>query len=216
MKKLLYSAFAAAALSAHSAIGQISINFDTDANWTGSGSLTSYNSGHTYVQSGWTFTGGPALRQTTALQDGVAGAFGTYAWRLQDNTAVIWTGTYNGTLTITSFSMQVRRWDASPSPAFNFEYTTNGGTSWTLVSVISNATLGNSSAWSTFSQTIASPVAVAAGQFRIRFDATGTTERIMVDNFAFTAVPEPHEYALGFGLMLVALVAIRRRKAMQA
>lgn len=31
-----------------------------------------------------------------------------------------------------------------------------------------------------------------------------------------TAVPEPHEYALGFGLMLVALVAIRRRKAMQA
>jgi autotransporter-associated beta strand protein len=163
------------------------IDFDTAGNWTGSGSLTSYSTSHVYTESGWTFTGGPALRNTTTSTDGFAGALGTYSWRLRDDTTVSWTATYNTGGTLSAFGFDVRRWDATPSVNFLVEYSINGGTSYTSTgTTINNTFLGNSSDWSTFTFDLLSPVSVAADDFIVRVAAQGTTERMMIDNFSFT------------------------------
>lgn len=212
-----------AGISSASAQQNVSINFDTAANWTqGSVSLTSYSSGHTYVESNFLFTGGPALRNTTAVQDTVAGAFGTYAWRLNTATTVTFTATYTANLAfnekITGFSFDARRWDASPSPAYTVSYSLNGGSSWTVASfgtsgLLDNAAFNNVSAWKTFSESISSSAGLAANQFIVRFAATGG-ERIMIDNFGFTtaAVPEPSSYAAICGAIVLAGVAVRRKR----
>lgn len=163
------------------------VNFDTAGNWTGSGSLTSYSSGHTYSSSGWSFTGGPALRQTTTAQDGFAGAFDTYAWRLQENSSVAWTATWTTAGTMKSFGFDVRRWDADPSPNFIVEYSVNGGSSYTSTGItINNDYLGNSSNWTSLSFNLPSPAAVSANGFVVRVRALGATERIMIDNFTWS------------------------------
>jgi hypothetical protein len=177
------------------------VNFDTGANWTaGTGSLTSYFSDHVYQDSGLIFTGGPALRQTTALQDSVAGAFGTYAWRIVDNLTPSWTATYStlqsGNEIVSGFSFDVRRWDFSPSANRLVEYSLNGGSTYTSVLTISNAFLGNTSNWKSVGATFA-PTAVTAGSFIVRVSGSGASERIMIDNFALTAIPEPSAYLFG-------------------
>jgi len=221
MKKTLTIIGLAAATLA-GAQAQVLINFDTAGNWTaGSASIISYASDHQYSEANWLFSGGPALRNTTTAQDGFAGAFGTYSWRLRD-AAVTWTATYTAALSvneITGFGFDARRWDGSPSPAYTVEFSLNGGSSWTTASslgtsgVIDNAALGNTSNWTTFTQAVSQPTALAANQFVVRLSATGG-ERIMVDNF--TAVPEPSTWALiGLGSMMM-IWNFRRRRAFKA
>ena len=162
------------------------INFDNAANWTaGSGTLTSYQNNHTYTQGVFSATGGPALRETTATQDGFPGALGTYAWRLRDVTNTDWRITI-ASGGVSTFSMAIRRWDGSPSPNYALEYSVNG-INWTNVATINNTSLGNSSAYTTFNGTINS----AVNNIQIRLRSLGTTERIMVDNFVWTAFSEP-------------------------
>jgi len=161
--------------------GQVTINFDDANKWTaGSATITSYASDHTYVDGYFSATGGPALRNTTTAQDGFPGALGTYAWRLSNNNAVDWRITIS-TGGVSTFSIDIRRWDGSPSPSYNLEYSTDGGSNWTLVSAINNTTLDNSSDWKTFNGTINS----SNNNILIRLVATGTTERIHVDNFVW-------------------------------
>lgn len=210
MKKTLLT-MAALAVMAAGAQGQVVIDFDTATNWTaGSDSLTSYGIDHTYVESNWLFTGGPALRQTTATQDGFAGALGTYAWRLQDTSGTAWTATYTSALaageSFSFFGFDARRWDNSPNPNWIVEYSFDGGSTFTTASSISplnNSAFGDSSNWSTFGQAISSPVALAANQFIVQISRSGG-ERVMIDNFSFTVVPEPTSAILlgGAGLML--------------
>jgi hypothetical protein len=179
--------------SAETDIAPSIIDFDTDGNWTGSGSLTSYSSDHIYTENNWTFTGGPALRNGIAAQDGYTGALGTYSWRLRD-ASVTWTATYTATLNanqnFTGFGFDARRWDDDPSPAYTVDYSVDGGSNWTTATsigtsgVLDNAAFGNSSDWSTFSQTISSPSGLAANHLVVRLSATGG-ERIMVDNFTY-------------------------------
>jgi hypothetical protein len=221
IRTLTTLALALGAASAASGAFVTTVDFDTDANWTaGSGGITSYQSDHTYVESNLTFTGGPALRQTTAAQDGFAGSLGTYSWRLRDAT-VTWTATYTAALapeeSFSSFGFDARRWDGNPSPAYTVEYSFDGGSNWTTASsigtsgVLDNAAFGDSSDWSSFSQTVSSSTGLAANQFVVRFSATGG-ERIMVDNFTVTAVPEPSTYAALAGLLALGLVMARRRR----
>jgi len=162
---------------------QTTINFDTAVNWTlGSvASFTSYASDHSYVDGIFSATGGRALRNTTTAQDGYPGALGTYAWRLENTALVDWRITI-ASGGVSTFSMEIRRWDGSPSPAYNLEYSTDSGSNWTLVSAINNTTLDELSAWKTFNGTINS----ANTNILIRLKATGTTERIHIDNFVWT------------------------------
>ena len=164
------------------------IGFDEAANWTlGSvASFTSYASDHTYTESDWSFTGGPAVRNGTANQDGVPGALDVYSWRLRDNTATDWRATYNGTATLTQFGFDVRRWDASPDPNFEVSYSVDGGSNFSpSLLTINNTYLDNSSAWKTYSYTIPSPAQYAPGNFVVRVTGSNPTERIMIDNFSF-------------------------------
>ena len=163
------------------------INFDEATNWTaGAVALTSYATDHTYVESGWGFTGGGALRNGTALQDLIPGALDVYSWRMQNVAGVDWRATYNGTATLTQFGFDVRRWDGVPSPAFDVSYSTNGGTTFSAaILTINNAYLDESSAWKTFNYAIPSPTQLAPGNLIVRVFSTGATERIMIDNFSF-------------------------------
>ncbi|PKP01561.1 MAG: hypothetical protein CVU11_14875 [Bacteroidetes bacterium HGW-Bacteroidetes-6] len=161
---------------------QTTIDFDDGTKWTaGSGAITSYFSDHTYVDGLFSATGGPALRNTTAAQDGFPGALGTYSWRLTNTSAVDWRITI-ASGGVSTFSVDIRRWDASPTPDLNLEYSTDGGTVWTLVSVINNTTLSNTSDWTTFNGTINN----SSNNILIRLKANAAGERIMVDNFVWS------------------------------
>jgi hypothetical protein len=197
------------------------VNFDTAGNWTaGSASITSYASNHQYVESNLTFTGGPALRQTAGAQDGFPGAFGIYAWRFGNDSTSSWTATYTAALapseSFGGFAFSARRWDGTPSPSFLVEYTVDGGQNWSTASAIgsngllNNAAYGDSSNWSNFSQSIISPVGLSANQFSVRISATGTTERMMVDDFSLTVIPEPSTYAVVLAMVAGGFLLLRR------
>ena len=157
------------------------INFDVVGNWTaGSGGITSYQVDHTYSASSWVFTGGPALRQTSGSQDSYPGALGTYSWRLE-NTSGDWRGTYNNAGTITNFGFEFRRWDSSPAISYTVSYSVNSGGSWTSVGTLT----ASSSAWQSFSHTLATPTTVTSGQFKIRV-VRNSGERLMIDDFFYT------------------------------
>jgi len=163
------------------------VSFDVAGNW--SSSSGSYIS-RTYVSDNWTFLGNPSIRNTTTNQDGFPGAIGTYAWRMEDVSTAALTATYNVAGTISEFGFDIRRWDNSPSPAYVMEYSTNGGTGWNSTGItIDNTSLGGSSDWTTFTYVVPSPANLAANQFVIRLRATGTTERIMIDNFRVASNP---------------------------
>jgi hypothetical protein len=158
---------------------QTSINFDDAAKWTaGSAGIGSYALNHTYIDGVFTATGGDAMRGGTTLQDGFPQGNGTYAWRLRDANTVDWRMTI-ATGGVGVFSVAVRRWDGSPTPNYNLEYSIDNGSTWEFVALIDNAALDNLSDWKTFNGTINS----ANNDIIIRFKSNGTTERIMVDDF---------------------------------
>lgn len=170
------------------------INFDDASKWTaGSASLSSYATNHIYNDGLVSCTGGNAIRNSLSTQDGYPGAFGMYSWRLENTAAVNWITTISSG-GVSSFSYKIRRWDGSPSPNFNLDYSIDGGTNWLNVAVINNETLDNSSDWKVFSGTINSNT----NNILIRIKANGTTERIMIDDFTWSAygsemVDEPYE-----------------------
>ena len=163
---------------------QGTINFDDDTKWSqgasGTASYTSY-SDHSYTDGTFSATGVEIIRNGVTVQDGVAGANGTYSVRLRNNT------TTEFTMTIASggvgtFSFQVRRWDASPAVDYAVEYSTNNGSTWTASSTI-DATLTNDSNWKTVNGTINSGNA----NIKVRIKPNTSGERIMVDDFTWTA-----------------------------
>lgn len=165
---------------------QGSINFDDVAKWTqgGGGTIpfTTY-SDHSYVDAALNFTavGTSIVRNATTAQDGFPGANGTYSFRLRDNAST------SLTMTITSggignFSFATRRWDAAPATNFTVEYSTDNGTNWTTSSTI-DASVTTDSNWKTVSGVINSTNA----NIQIRVRSNGTTERLMIDDFSWTA-----------------------------
>ena len=163
---------------------QGSINFDDAAKWTQGGggtiAFTSY-SDHSYIDGTFSAVGLSVIRNSTAAQDGFAGANGVYSFRLNQ------TGTTALTMTIASggvgnFSFATRRWDSAPATNFTVEYSTNNGTSWTTSSII-DASVTTDSNWKTVSGVINSTNA----NIQIRVRSNGTTERLLIDDFTWTA-----------------------------
>lgn len=161
-------------------------NFDTLTNWTaGSAALTSYAANHIYTSNNWTFTtsAGTALQNSTVTQDGFASANGTYSWRLFTG-LVDWVATSTDTVTVASFGFNHRRWDNSPNPSFNVDYSIDGGLSWINAAT---AVTYTTSSWQTFNYTISNPFTTLANKFKVRISKTGSTdERIFIDDFQFT------------------------------
>lgn len=161
---------------------QTTINFDNASNWVQAGttSFTSYGA-HAYVESGVTIQGTNVLRETTATQDGFPGFLGTYAMRISNTTAskVAITIPSGG---LANFSIKVRRWDNNPMPNYTVKYTTNGGTDWTSLTNIDGTLLTTSNFFTYNSGTINS----SASNIVIEIQNTGTTERIMIDDFTWT------------------------------
>jgi hypothetical protein len=177
---------AAAAGTSQAQLTTSTINFDTPENWTqGALAFGSY-SDHKYTESQWQFNGLNVIRGTTATQDGFPQSLGTHAWRLRDTSTSSLEATYNGSMTIASFGFDVRRWDGTPSPAYIVEYSTNGTDFLSTGLTIDNAYLANSSDWKTLVFNLPESVSVTSGQFKVRVYATGTTERVMIDNFQWS------------------------------
>jgi hypothetical protein len=44
---------------------------------------------------------------------------------------------------------------------------------------------------------------------------SGSRDTIAIDNFSITAVPEPHEYALGIAALLGGIILIRRHRSVK-
>ena len=179
MKKLYSLFFALIAVMLLKAQG--TINFDDTNKWVQSGStaLGSYAS-HGYADTNFTATGARVLRNATAAQDGFPGAIGTYSFRLENAANSSLTMTV-GTGGIGTFSFKVRRWDDTPATNFAVEYTTDG-TNWNNVTTI-NATITTDSNWKTVNGTINS----SNNNVSVRIKSLGSTERIMVDDFSWTA-----------------------------
>lgn len=158
------------------------INFDTTGDWTaGSGSLTSYQTDHTFTKGVFSAsTSMDALRQSTAAQDGFPGANGTFAWRLRNSGVGAWTAAI-ASGGVSAFSVSIRRWDDSPNPNYTLDYSTDGGVLWTNVATIDNTILSNSSAYTVFNGTINS----ANPNILIRVNRV-SGERLMIDDFVWT------------------------------
>ncbi|WP_370226447.1 lamin tail domain-containing protein [Mesoflavibacter sp.] len=176
MKKFYFLLLTVLSLSFVSAQG--TIDFDTDGNW--SPAPSGYGD-YTYTDTNFTATGVDVLRNTTSAQDGFSGAFGTYSFRLRNNSGTSLTMIV-GSGGIGTFSFQARRWDGNPATNFTVETTTDNGASWSTSSVI-DATVTDDSDWKTINGTINS----ANSNVGVRIISNGTTERIMVDNFTWTA-----------------------------
>jgi hypothetical protein len=163
------------------AFSQGSINFDDPTKWTqGTAAFTSY-SDHSYTDGVFSLACTDVIRNGLTVQDGFVGGFGTYSLRLQnDATTDISMKISSGG--VGNFSFSVRRWDGTPATDFTVEYSTNNGSTWTASSTI-NASLTNDSDWKTVNGIINS----ANANIIVRVKSNGTTERIMVDDFSWTA-----------------------------
>ncbi|WP_243472941.1 T9SS-dependent choice-of-anchor J family protein [Winogradskyella sp. MH6] len=173
-----FYAFLIAIFATSLGFGQTTVDFDNLSNWNPG--TTSYGN-YTYTDGTFTATGVDVLRNGTTNQDGFPGALGTYSVRLRNNastslTMIVSTGG------ISTFSFEVRRWDGSPATDFSVETTTDNGSSWTPSSTI-NSSVTNDSDWKTINGTINS----GNNNIGVRIISNGTTERLMVDNFTWTA-----------------------------
>jgi hypothetical protein len=166
-------------------IGQ-TVHFDNDAAWIQDGAIAfgSYGN-HGYQEFGATFSGTNVLRNGIADQDGFPGALDVYSFRLRNvaDSKLAITIVAGG---VGDFSLKVRRWDGTPTPDFTVKYSVNGGTDWTSLTNI-DGTLLTTSDWFTYSGTINN----AANNILIEIQNTGTTERIMIDDFTWVAYGAP-------------------------
>ncbi len=195
-KKILTSLLVAFSCAIVSMIttAQTTINFDDDTKWiAGSVALGSYAVDHTYTDGVFSATGGPSLRSGTTAQDGFPSANGTYSWRVQNLATSFWTANI-ASGGVSTFSLAIRRWDASPTPDFTIEYSIDLGSTWDSVTVVNNTTLNNSSDWTTYSGTINSSNA----DIKIRVIANGPTERIMIDDFYWEPFGAPAAPTISF------------------
>lgn len=170
--------------------GQTSINFDSEENWTQDETVSSFKSygNHSYSGAGIIIKGTNIIRNTTSAQDGFDGALGAYSIRIKNVAdAKIEMTIANGG--VSNFSVDVRRWDESPLPDYTVRYSIDGGTIWNNLPNIDGSLL-SSSDWFTYNGTINS----GSENIKIAITNTGKTERILVDNFAwspFSSTPTP-------------------------
>jgi hypothetical protein len=159
---------------------QTTVDFETVDNWIKDPNVSSLGSygNHFYQGPGITFQGTNVSRETSGDQDGYPKTFGEYAFRIRNvaNSGITIQIAAGG---VSNFEFKVRRWDGDPIPVYTVEYSENG-TDWTSLPSI-DGTLLQTSDWYTYASSINS----SAEDLLIRISNTGTTERIMIDNFTW-------------------------------
>lgn len=188
----------------------IPIDFDTVGNWyAGSGLITSYQTDHRYIESGWEFTGGPAVRQTTSETNGAPGAFGSYGWRLRETAGTVWGGTWQDGF-VGKIRFDVRAWNETADIDWIIRTSSDGGLTFSDVFAI-NRTLLSGVEWTTVEVNIFATAYGDMPETWLVFElARVSGERILIDNFAFSQVPEPKSIALLLGTIALGC-AVRRR-----
>lgn len=188
------------------------IDFDTAANWTaGSGVVTSYQTDHQFNEAGWTFSGGPAMRQTTTETNGSPGAFGSYGWRLRDAPGTAWGGTFSDG-PINQIRFDLRAWNETTDIEWIIRTSTDGGESFSNALLI-NRSLLTSTEWSTVAVSLSATAYIDQPDTWILFEVSRLSgERLMIDNFAFTAVPEPKTTAAIIGAFTLFIVLRARQQ----
>lgn len=164
----------------------ITVNFDDAAKWTqGSVAFGSY-SNHSYTDGNVSVAGTNVIRNTTTAQDGFVGAFGTYSWRLRDvaGSKIVITFATGG---VRALKFDARRWDGTPSPDVDVNYSTDGGTTWNNYTTIDNSALDNSSNWVTFD--LSGNIYKPYDNIQLEIVSNSAGERIMIDNLVYSQFP---------------------------
>lgn len=175
------------------AFSQFLIDFDNDPAWTPSsgGSLGTFQNGHLYSDNAAEFTSTYGLRQDDIIRDGFPAAMGLFSWSLGQQAGAYWQARItNGG--VATYSMFIRRWDASPLLEAKLEYSTDGGGTWTYVMPINNNTVNNQSDFVQISGQIYS----SSNDIIIRITQLSNGERILIDDFEWTELqPSCNTYA---------------------
>jgi hypothetical protein len=182
-------------------------DFDTDANWVSDGSMGSYTA-KAYTNTvedpeGDYFESGPCVRETSAVNSGA------YAWRLDDIADISVRYVVSDVPAVESFSVYTADWDVSDDNTFEIRYSTDAGSSYTTLvdtdaTYYTEAGLGDKE----YKQYVSGNInAVTNPTIYIEVYNKGGDERILVDDFSVTIIPEPALLALA----PLALLALRRR-----
>lgn len=153
-------------------------DFDTEANWSG-GAMGSYNAKeytNPSAPGGLTFSSNQGIREPAA--DSYSGA---YSWRIKNVGESYFLADFSNTLN--GFSVYMARWDNSPVPNVDIEYSIDGGTTFTLIETITGDIFSGDKVYQIYTHTFASPISPAPGStIQIRLNTTAG-ERMRYDDF---------------------------------
>lgn len=201
MKKFITCLFVATFVLSVSAL-TYDEGFDVDGNWTSDGAMTSYTP-KAYTNSGGgtigVFSSDDSVRETAATQSGA------YAWRLDDDPDY-WR--YQVNEGVVSFSVYTADWDVSDNNSFQIRYSTDSGATYTPL-LTTNASYYTAD--KVYKQFVSGDINIApdAGK-EIYIEVAnnqGDIERILIDTFSVTTIPEP----MLLGILPLAFLLFRRK-----
>ena len=152
-------------------------NFDVTDNWSGGAGYTTRSYTNSSAPGGLSFISNDVYREGSNTYSG------SYAWRLDDDEGAYLNAEMS--LTVQSFSIQMARWDNSPSPNVSIEYSTDGGSNYSQIGTIDGSYFtGGDRAYKAYEHTFASPISPDAGSTIIIRFYTISGERMYYDDFS--------------------------------
>ena len=198
MKKFITCLFVASFALSVSAL-TYDEGFDVADNWSG-GTWTGYNAkAYTNDLGVGVFSTDDAVRETSATQSGA------YAWRLDDDPDYF---RYQVNEGVVSFSVYTADWDVSDNNSFQIRYSTDSGATYTPL-LTTNASYYTAD--KVYKQFVSGDINIApdAGK-EIYIEVAnnqGDIERILIDTFSVTTIPEP----MLLGILPLAFLFFRRK-----
>jgi endonuclease I len=170
--------------------------FDVAGYWAG-GTMGSYNA-KTYTN-----PSGPENDQFSsnqAVREDQYVSSGSYAWRIDDQANSYLR--YECEEYVEGFDVRMARWDNSPKPFVTIRYSTNSGTTWTVIETIDGDYFSADKSYQLYSHTFPEPDSADAGEKLYIEFLTTAGERMLYDDFTlYTTVPledEPANHVTGF------------------
>ena len=200
MKKFITCLFVAGLALSVSAL-TYDEGFDTAGNW--SGSYGSYAGTAYYEDASGTgsFEGTTSLREAgTATQGGSA-----YAWRLDDIAGDYWR--YQVNEGVVSFSVYTADWDVSDGNTFKIRYSTDSGSGYTDLLATNASYYSGDRVYKQFESGVLNITPDAGEEIYLEVYNEGGDERILVDTFSVTTIPEP----MLLGILPLAFLFFRRK-----